>query len=756
MQEKSINNRNISKKKSENIKIPTKIHEKMKENSNNILPSYKCNCNNNYSNNNSILINKSNVKIDIGNSYKGTNLRSISHSTKCMMKIQTREKDKDRDINVDKDKYQPKISSKNKNKYSAKKNYISTNKYKYHYSNNIKDIKGDKSNKSNKSNKSKRHKNTEDIFIYKSHNSDLNNHSFNYLKNYHNSNSSLKNIESSCFNNYYNFNKNNNKIQKINKNEDNINYYNYNNSKNGYKNNFILPFYYCIKKGDKKYNFKKKINYSCKRDYYNIIQKVNSIPISELATKIVGLAERKWMNELKDNLAILENRKSTNSEISLLNEFIKERLIIQEDFNWLLWAISYVFQNKIFIDKNDLKIDEDEIIVNFNNKDDINNILSVNDINKWKEGFIYNGIYFCLLDKTENYKEIKIIKREIKSLNLLYLDYIQLLDNFPASISNKELINSIIFPLLSLAEISNYFILGSIALEPSFEEKNLKKSNLNEEGNIYNYYNEVDLSNYNLKTLTSSPFLANLTENNLVNLNNTKFLLVNVSKDLHPLLIPKNIDNEEIVYENNLDDFIFIKYPLITNPIVSEENFFSKSSFLIYFKYFINYLITNKYIIDIPSLEYEMNKFGINKCFYPFILSKIKYNNSCDIETNNNLASLIKIYILVKLLTRIDNAQFNKNENNDNDTNSDINSTQKTNNYNFNDLDKENKSETSCGTINAKNNSKTNIKLNPEKKTEMNASSNASVFSKSVSTNINKNINNKERKEISNFILCIL
>ena len=754
MQEKNISHRNISKKKSENIKIPTKIHEKMKENNNNILPSYKCNCNNNYSNNNSILINKSNVKIDIGNNYKGTNLRSISHSTKCMMKIKAREKDKDKDINFDKDKCQPKINSKNKNKskYSAKKNYTSTNKYKYHYSNNIKDIKGDKSNKSNKS---KRHKNTEDIFIYKSHNSDLNNHSFNYLKNYQNSNSSVRNIES--FNDYSNFNKSNNKIQKIKKNEDNINCYNYN-SKNSYKNNFVLPFYYCVKKGDKKYNFKKKINYSNKGDYYNIIQKVNSIPISELATKIVGLAERKWMNELKINLAILENRKSINSQSNILNEFIKERLNIQEDFNWLLWAISYVFQNKIFIDKSDLKIDEDEINANFNNADDINIILSVNDINKWKEGFIYNGIYFCLLDKIENYKEIKIIKREIKSLNLLFLDYIQLLDNFPASKSNNELINSIIFPLLSLAEISNYFILGSIALEPSFEEKNIKNSNLNEEGNIFNYYNEVDLSNYNLKNLTSSPFLANLTENNLVNLNNTKFLLVNISKELHPLLIPKNIDNEEIVYENNLDDFIFIKYPLITNPIMSEENFFSKSSFLIYFKYFINYLITNKYITDIPSLEYEMNKFGINKCFYPFILSKIKFNNSCDIETNNNLASFIKIYILVKLLTKIDNAQFNKNENNDNDTNSDINSTQKTNNYNFNDLEKEIKSETSCGTYNVKNNSKTNIKLNPEKKVEFSKSCNLGTFSKSVVTNRNrnKNINNKDIKTISNFILFIL
>ena len=189
MQERNISNRNISKKKSENIKIPTKIHEKMKENISNLLPSYKYNCNNNYSNNNSILINKSNVKIDIGSNYKGTNLRSISHSTKCMMKIKTREKDKDRDINADKEKCQPKISSKNKNKYSAKKNYISTNKYKYHYSNNIKDIKGDKSTKSNKS---KGHKNTEDIFIYKSHNSDIINHSFNYLKNNQNSNNSLK------------------------------------------------------------------------------------------------------------------------------------------------------------------------------------------------------------------------------------------------------------------------------------------------------------------------------------------------------------------------------------------------------------------------------------------------------------------------------------------------------------------------------------------------------------------------------------
>ena len=307
-----------------------------------------------------------------------------------------------------------------------------------------------------------------------------------------------------------------------------------------------------------------------------------------------------------------------------------------------------------------------------------------------------------------------MIKREIKSLNLLFLDYIQLLDNIPANINEIKplLTNNIIFPLLSIAECSNYYIMASLALDPSFLDKN---KNSHEDDYIYNYYNDVNLSNYNLNNMKNSPFFANLNENNLVNLNNGKFLLVNISKDLHPLLVPKNIDDDENIYEYNYSNCIFLKYPLITNHITKEENFYNKSSFLIYFKYFINYLTSNKYITDMPSLEYEMNKFGINKCFYLFILSRIKFNNSCDIETNNNISSLIKIYILVKLLTRIEEVQFIKNNKNIEEKNDDINNNNfiKTNNT---DVDKENKSETSCGTTNAKNNSKTNIKYNTEKK----------------------------------------
>ena len=713
MKEKNNNqNRNISKKKSENIKIPKKMQEKIKENNNFINSNSN---NNNSSNNNSILMNKSNVKIDLNKNR--TNLRSISHSTKCMMKIKYR----------DKEKYQPIIKA--KNKYSITKDKNGFEKY----------------------NKSKKNQNSKDIVFPKNNNNyDLNNHSFNYFRKSQNSNNnnSLKNIESSSYSDFYCPNKN--KIPKIKKSEK---YYNYSTNSN-YNNNFNLPFYYFINKRDKKYNIKKKVNYSTKMDYNSILKNINNISIQKLAIKLVSISERKWLNELKDNVSILEKNKSVNFENNSLNEFMKERLMIQEDFNWFVWAISYVFQNKIIITKNDVIDDEEqntEKKINYNNIDDINNIISINDIDKWKQGFQYNGINFFLLDKIDNYNEIKIIKREIKSLNLLFLDYIQLLDNIPVNLSETKplLSNNIVFPLLCLGELTNYYILGSLSLEQPYFEKNNKSyfSNVN---NINNYfYNDVDISNYYLNNIKNSPFFVNLSENNLINLKSGKFLLVNISNDLHPLLLPKNISNEENttnIYNCN----IYLKYPLITNQIMKNENFFNKSSFFTYFNYFIIYLTCNKYITDMESLEYEMNKFGINKCFYLFVLSKIKFNNTCDIETNNNMSSLIKIYILVKLLTRIDGLHSNKNKILERKNHIIKNS--------FNDMENENKSETSCGTsnLNAKNNSKANIKYTSEKNNELNTIyiNFNEMFNKEKQNN--KNTINRGLKTIIQLILFIL
>ena len=427
-------------------------------------------------------------------------------------------------------------------------------------------------------------------------------------------------------------------------------------------------------------------------DFKNILKDLNSKSNLDIAIKLLFLYERDWMEELKENT--INNKNENNNNDNILNEYIKERIIIQEDFNWILWSMGLIFWNLL---QNKLE-KNNEIYMK------LNSIIDINDISKWKEGFIYNGIYFLLLDKVDNYDKIKKIKREIKSLNLLFLDYIQLLDNIqPNKIyhnSKPLLSNNIIFPLLSLLELTDFYLFASLALEPSFEKDKIKSYILNEQEyfNKNNYYNDFDINNYNMEDLKQSPFFINLTENNLLNLNNDKFLLINIATDLHPLMLGKdnneNIGNDIININMNK---IYIKYPIITHIISKEEKIFNKA-FLNYFECFINYLQNNKYILDIANLEYEMNKFGINKCFYLLILSKIKLNNSCDFENNNNICSLIKIYLLVKFLTKINDIQFSNKSPKDS-----------INNYN-----KDNKSEISYTTTSHKTDksySRKNIKI---------------------------------------------
>ena len=462
MQEKINNTRNISKKRSENIKITKKTHE-IKKVPNNLITSHIYN---NNSINNSLLLNKLEVKID-----KKANIRNISQSTKYM-KIRDKEKGK--------------IESmvKTKNKYS-----ITREKDREIY-NNIKE----KQAKSKK-----KYNNIKDILISKNHYKEINsNHSFNHIKKMQNLNSynnSFKNIDTSYSNEIYNsMNHKNNKIPRFKKSD---------------KKYINLPFFYHIKKSEIKCNYKRKKLRSKRIDFKNILKDLNSKPNIDIAIKLLSLYEREWMNELKENSIFFEKNKnainennehdihSNNNNDNILNEYIKERIMLQEDFNWLLWGMGitfwYLLQNQL--EKNN------EIYMK------LNAITDINDISKWKEGFIYNGVYFILLDKVENYDKIKAIKREIKSLNLLFLDYIQLLDNIQQNKiyhNLKPLLsNNIIFPLLSLLELTDYYLFASLALEPSFEKDKAKTYILNEEEFFKknNYYNDFDISNYNMDNL---------------------------------------------------------------------------------------------------------------------------------------------------------------------------------------------------------------------------------------------------------------
>ena len=621
--EAKISNKNISKKKSTNVKIPTKMCDKIRDNYNMLLNNINNHFNNNTNlntnantNNTSILTNKSNIKFGfINKTVKKSNLRSISHSSKCMVKMKEKDRLKDTSHNLSNTSYAK----------TTKLNSISNDNPASRLNKEPKD------NYRKKNNKKYTPINTKDIFLNKNYNNannnyDMINRSFNYFRKSQNpTNTSVKNIESSSYSDFHSNNNtqhsNKKKIfAKLKKSNKDIN------NNNNDKNFFNIPSYYFTNDCDYGVyvsNNNNYINYSNHDNYMQILQNLNTIPLKDLALKIVKLEKRDWCNELKENILILEKNKSINLDNKILNNFIQKRLLIQEDFNWLVWSIAYCFQKNIKISEN-------------------------SENNNYIKGFVHKNIFIKSYDKIENYKEIKTIKREIKSLNMLFLDYIQLLDNIRIdiySINNPKslLTNNILFPLISLVETSHNYILGSMVIDSFYSENDI------------NNFNEINLNRYSSTNLQYSPFFSNLNKNrknNLLKLNNGKYLLINISKCLHPLLIPED--------ESYNGKKIYLKYPLITNLINMNENYFIKSSFLNHLKYFINYISSNKYIIDFASLEYVMNKFGINKCFYLIILSKLKFNNSCDIDTNNNVASLIKIYILVKLITKIKNNKTNE------------------------------------------------------------------------------------------------
>jgi hypothetical protein len=276
MQERNINTRNISKKRSENIKISKKIPERIKD-SNNLIPSHLYNNNTN----NSILLNKSCSKID-----KKGNLRNISKSTKYM-KTKADEKEKDKFNHI----------LKTKNKYSMTKE----KDREYTYNNIIK--KDDKQFKSKK-----KYMNTKDILI----NRNNNNHSFNHFKklqNLNSNNTSLKNIDSSYYREIYNpTNPTSYKRGKIPR------FPKYD------KKNIFLPFYFHLKKSDIRSNYKRKKVFSKRSDFNNVLNEVNTLSNFDLAKKLLNLIERGWLDELRENSVLIEKNLNSEKNKNLNNE----------------------------------------------------------------------------------------------------------------------------------------------------------------------------------------------------------------------------------------------------------------------------------------------------------------------------------------------------------------------------------------------------------------------------------------------------
>ena len=399
-----------------------------------------------------------------------------------------------------------------------------------------------------------------------------------------------------------------------------------------------LPFYYKLKPiNDDNNNIKNSnITYSTENDFNSILMPIAKLEHKDICYQFLSLNQRNWFQDKINIYSILLSNRTYNNNIKLdsfkYKNFIHYLLKLQEDFNWLLWSMSYYIKNK-------------------DNKNFINNNNNLNiDINLiYKEGIIYKGIYFKII---KQFEIIKNIKNEIKCLNYSFLDYLQLLDNIHLEDINNNNINNnnftinninntnnnynnlpllsnyLFFPLIAYSEFNGEFLLASEIFPTSIDDNN------------------YDLNaSFNLNDLNYSPIFKNLNKNHLIKINNY-FTLINTNK-----LIP------------NLCENIKIKYSLLNNNIDITKDFIQKSNYISFLNYFINLIQRNKYINDIDNVNYEFNKFGINKFFLPYVIAKLKgENNNNVINSTNNIVNLIKIKILVKILFRCVNFDNNNNK----------------------------------------------------------------------------------------------
>ena len=537
-------------------------------------------------------------------------------------------------------------------------------------------------NKKNQDNKIKANQNTNKFYIVKKETDDkettslpnTNGNAYNNIKiiNSNNNNNNENNNNNSINDNNNNNNNNNNKNNNNNiiietekdelihntqiENKSNTNYSK--NIKNDKNNNYILnrtntkndlilldepkiPFYYKLQPINEEDNKNKNtknnnINYSTENDFNSILMPITKLEYKDICYQFLSLNQRNWFQDKINTYSILLSNRTYNNNIKLdsnsYKNFIHCLLKLHEDFNWLLWSMSYYIKNN----------------KNFNNN---NNNLNI-DINLiYNEGIIYKGIYFRIIKQLDL---IKNIKKEIKCLNYSFLDYLQLLDNihlddinfndnnnFTLNNNNNNnnnnynnlplLSNYLFFPLISYSEFNGEFLFASEVFPTTIDDNN------------------YDLNtSFNLNDLNYSPIFKNLNKNHLIKINNF-FILINTNK-----LIP------------NLCENIKIKYSLLNNYIDITKDFIQKSNYISFLNYFINLIQRNKYINDIDNINYEFNKFGINKFFLPYIITKIKGESNANnnvINSTNNIVNLIKIKILVKILFRCvnsDNSNNNK------------------------------------------------------------------------------------------------
>jgi len=215
----------------------------------------------------------------------------------------------------------------------------------------------------------------------------------------------------------------------------------------------------------------------------------------------------------------------------LIAKYLNLRLKLQEHFNWIIWAISYYYYSLLLTEINSTKS-------NYFTQEDFG--LPPVDHIDWLNGFEWKGIYIRVMPEFQ----AKYMQEEMKALNYLFFEYIQLIDSYKVNVTentNKNLLsNELIFPLISYAKVCSLVIVGSVTINKySYDmSEHYDGDVVNAENNNYN---EEKLNNVNI--FTSNPdfkireYLRNNQNNPNLNPNNSTFRKKESKKEKNPLLV---------------------------------------------------------------------------------------------------------------------------------------------------------------------------------------------------------------------------
>ena len=233
------------------------------------------------------------------------------------------------------------------------------------------------------------------------------------------------------------------------------------------------------------------------------------------------LRERNWIKESIE-LSEMTVKRIDNDINKILYRLIK----LYEDFNWLVESLATFYYYSVY------KKEERKFPDNFLN--DIK-LPSLNSID-WFNGFEWKGLFI----RIQKYSHSKNLFNEMKALNFLFFDYIQIIDN--SKIGNINLLsNNIIFPLFSYSEICGMILFATPIIyyinsdNIYFEKEVFNLSNNNNENKEIskNLNNEFD--NIYKEELENSEIFSRISSNNLLKINNPeygklpKYLVININ-----------------------------------------------------------------------------------------------------------------------------------------------------------------------------------------------------------------------------------